>query len=133
MKSDLEKEQEELNSLLDEAAETRKELSQQEELKQASADIGRVFKGVGALAFLIFMLILVANKIANIKTVDTSGWIGLGVFFVIVTLAGVKLSSVLEKRTNLSENSRMNISVGSVFIIFGGIIYLFWDSVSQLF
>ena len=125
--------QEELKVLLEESAEIRKELSTQQELEQESSDIGKIFKGVGALAFIILMFVLVVKKIANITTVNTSGWIGLGVFFSVVTLTGVALSNILEKKTNLSENVCMNISIFTSFIVFGGVLYLFWGSIPNFF
>lgn len=133
MKTDAEKEQNELNVLLDEAAEIRKELSNEEGLKQASSDIGKILKGIGALGFLILMVFMVGNKLSDIKTVNISGWVALGIIFVFGTMVAVKLSNILEKKTNFSENSCMNMSVGIVFIIFGGIVYQFWDSLSQFF
>ncbi len=98
MKTDAKKEQKELKVLLDEAAEIRKELSNQEGLKQASSDIGKVLKGIGALGFLILMVFMVGKKLADIKTVNISGWVALGIILVSGTLLGVKLSNILEKK-----------------------------------
>ncbi|MCK5313247.1 MAG: hypothetical protein KAJ62_14115 [Desulfobacteraceae bacterium] len=95
--------------------------------KQALTDIRTVFKGVGALVFVIVMLFIVIKKIKNIKDIQTSSWLKLAVIFIFCTLAGVKMSGFLEKKTNLSENTCMNISVGVVFSIVGAIVYLFWD------
>jgi hypothetical protein len=125
--------QEELKVVLEESAEIRKELSAQQELQQVSSDIGTIVKVFGSLAVVIVMLVLVVKKIANITMVHTSGWIGLGVSFAVVTLAGVELSNILEKKTNLSEKTCMNISIWGVVIVFGGVLYLFWDSVSHFF
>lgn len=133
MKSAAEEEQEELKALLAEAAQTRKKLEQQEEHKQGEAAISKVFKGVCTLLCLAVMLVLVVKKIANIQSFNLTGWIALGVAFVVVTLVSVTLSGLLEKKTNLSENASMNISV---FIVFSGALgtaYLFWDGLSKFF
>ena len=95
--------------------------------KQTTADIIKVFKGVGAIVFVVVILFIVIKKIKNIKEIQTTGWLSMAVVFIFGTLAGVKLSNFLERKTNLSENTCMNISVGFVFLIIGTIVYLFWD------
>lgn len=133
MKSAAEKEQEELKALLAEAAQTRKKLEQQEEHKQGEAASSKVFKGVCTLLGLAVMLVLVVKKIANIQSFNLTGWIALGVAFAVVTLVSVTLSSLLEKKINLSENASMNISVVIVFSVTLGTAYLFWGSLFKFF
>ena len=129
----LNKEQEETKDLLEESAEIKKELSKRQMNNLASSDIAKVLRGIGSLAFVVLMLVFVVKKIANITNVSTSGWIGLGVSLCIVTLMGVALSNILEKKTNLNENTCMNLSILIAFTVFAGFVYLLWDSVSNFF
>ena len=90
-------------------------------------EISAIFKGISALVFVVVMLFVVIKKISNIKNIQMTGWLSLAVTFVFVAWIGVKMSGVLEQKTNFSENICMNISVVVVFSVVGGIVYLFWD------
>ena len=92
--------------------------------------ITKAFKGLAAIAFLIFMLFVVIEKISGIKELDVTGWLGLAVLFVAVTLFGVKLSNFLDKKNNLSEDANINISIVISSVLVGLGVYLFWDLLS---
>ena len=97
------------------------------DINTVSRDISVIFKGISALVFIVLMLFIVIKKISNIKDIQMTGWLSLVVAFVLVSLIGVKMSNILEQKTNFNENICMNISIVIVFSVIGGIVYLFWD------
>jgi hypothetical protein len=98
-----------------------------QDLSRQAPSVGQFVASIIRLAGLLLLLIIVAAKIKQIAPdIRLAGWVVLLVAFVLLTLGAIRFSTLIVRRTKISESSAEWIAVIILVATAVLVAYLVW-------